>query len=163
MSSNKSAKEQLIRLYGPYCFIEKLHLRKDKNRHYTSKGQMKRMKQLTYHHILERRNGGKATVENGALLSAENHQWFNQQSETKQAEMNRKFQEYKASFEECRLELIDASMEEISGMVIAALTFEPQDLFKEIPQEYEEPKREKYNRAKEKADLNRLKQEWEDR
>ena len=74
MSSNKGAKQKLIKLYGAECFIEKLHLRiDDKPRHYTSKGQRQRMKQLTYHHILEKRNGGQATVENGALLSAENH------------------------------------------------------------------------------------------
>ena len=32
MSSNKKAKERLIELYGPECFIDKLHLRKDKDR-----------------------------------------------------------------------------------------------------------------------------------
>ena len=56
MSSNKSAKNRLIELYGAECFIEKLHLRpggyKEK---YKSKGQYK-MKQLTFHHILEKRN-----------------------------------------------------------------------------------------------------------
>lgn len=57
MSSNKKAKEKLIQLYGAECFIEKLHLRKDKDRKYTSKGQYKRMKQLTYHHILEKSKG----------------------------------------------------------------------------------------------------------
>ena len=54
MSSNKRAKERLIELYGDECFIDKLHLRKDGERRYTSKGQYKRMKQLTYHHILEK-------------------------------------------------------------------------------------------------------------
>lgn len=63
-SSNKKAKDRLIELYGPECFIDKLHLRDDKERRYTGKGQLKRMKQLTYHHILERSKGGKATVEN---------------------------------------------------------------------------------------------------
>lgn len=65
MSSNKSAKNKLIQLYGAECFIDKLHLRpkKDKQR-YTSKGQYKRMKQLTYHHIVKKEHGGKATVEN---------------------------------------------------------------------------------------------------
>ena len=57
MSSNKSAKNKLIELYGEECFIDKLHLRpggyKEK---YTSKAQRKRTKQLTYHHILEKRN-----------------------------------------------------------------------------------------------------------
>ncbi len=94
--SNKSAKAKLIELYGPECFIEKLHLRKDTEpRHYTSKGQIKKMKQLTYHHIREKRNGGKSTLENGALLSVENHEWFNKQSPEVQAELNRRFQEYK--------------------------------------------------------------------
>lgn len=52
--SNKSAKEALIRLYGKECFIEKLHLRPDTERKYTGKAQYHRMKQLTYHHILEK-------------------------------------------------------------------------------------------------------------
>ena len=53
--SNKRAKERLIQLYGAECFIEKLQLRKDTEpRRYTSKGQRKRMKQLTYHHIREK-------------------------------------------------------------------------------------------------------------
>lgn len=95
MSSNKSAKEKLIKLYGAECFIEKLHLRQDTERRYTGKGQRKKMKQLTYHHILEKCKGGKATVENGAILSAENHEWFNQQSKEDQARMNDMFQKYK--------------------------------------------------------------------
>lgn len=67
--SNKSVKEKLIKLYGPECFIEKLHLRQDSMpRRYTSKSQMKRMKQLTYHHIREKRNGGKATIENRCFI-----------------------------------------------------------------------------------------------
>lgn len=97
--SNKKAKEALIKLYGAECFIEKLHLRQDTEpRKYTGKAQYKRMKELSYHHILERSRGGKATVENGALLSVENHAWFNKQSREKQREMNEKFQQYKANF-----------------------------------------------------------------
>ena len=57
MSSNRSAKEALIRLYGAECFIERLGLRKDKEREYTGKGQHKKMKQLTYHHIKEKSKG----------------------------------------------------------------------------------------------------------
>lgn len=94
--SNKKIKEKMIELYGPECFIEKLHLRKDSTpRKYTGKNQMKKMKQLTYHHIQERSKGGKATLENGALLSAENHIWFNKQSPEKQRAMNEAFQTYK--------------------------------------------------------------------
>lgn len=134
--SNKKAKERLIQLYGAECFIEKLHLRVDKEpRRYTSKGQYKRMKQLTYHHILECQSGGKATVENGALLSAENHAWFNKQSKEVQRQMNELFQKYKQSVE-CKVELVDELDTRFS---IASAIIVPAEL-----------KKEHYNRAKEK-------------
>lgn len=60
MSTNKAVRKKLEKLYGAECFIEKLHLRIDTEpRRYKSKGQMKRMKQLTYHHILEKSRGRK--------------------------------------------------------------------------------------------------------
>ncbi len=67
--SNKGAKTKLIKLYGKECFIDKLHLRppEDKPRRYKSKGEMKRMRELTFHHIREKSKGGKATVENRGL------------------------------------------------------------------------------------------------
>ena len=134
--SNKRAKERLIQLYGAECFIEKLHLRKDTEpRRYTSKGQRKRMKQLTYHHIKERRNNGKATVENGALLSEENHIWFNKQSKEAQKEMNELFQQYKKSVE-CKIEFVEDIDTRFS---IASAIIVPSELEKEH-----------YNRAREK-------------
>ena len=39
----------------------------------------------------------------GALLSVENHQWFNKQTPEAQAEMNRRFQEYK----KCKVVLVE--------------------------------------------------------
>lgn len=134
--SNKKAKERLIQLYGAECFIEKLHLRIDTEpRRYTSKGQRKRMKQLTYHHIQERQYGGKATVENGALLSEENHIWFNKQSKEAQKQMNEAFQQYKQSVE-CKVEFVDELDTHFS--IVSAIIV-PADLEKEH-----------YNRAKEK-------------
>lgn len=56
MSSNKNAKQKLIELYGAEDFIDKLHLREEKDKRYTGKGQLKKMQELTYHHILEKRN-----------------------------------------------------------------------------------------------------------
>lgn len=95
--SNKGAKTKLIKLYGKECFIDKLHLRpiEDEPVRYKSKGQIKRMRQLTYHHIREKSKGGKATVENGALLSAANHEWFHKQPKHIQRQLNEIFQEYK--------------------------------------------------------------------
>lgn len=102
-NENKRAREELERLYGAECFIDKLGLRKI----YTGTNQVKKLtgkerkaqqyrkRQLTYHHILEKSKGGKATIENGAILSAENHAWFHQQPKEAQREMNQAFQDYK--------------------------------------------------------------------
>ena len=119
MSSNKSAKNKLIELYGEECFIEKLHLRpggyKEK---YKSKGQYQRMKQLTYHHIVKKEHGGRATVENGALLSAENHAWFHKQTTIEQARLNDIFQQYKLGILEMKngrvvqAQVLDFNMQE---------------------------------------------------
>ena len=137
--SNKKAKEKLIELYGAECFIDKLHLRTDidKPRRYKSKGQLKKMRQLTYHHIKERKDGGQATVENGALLSAENHAWFNKQSKNAQKQMNEMFQQYKKSVE-CKVKLVDnleTDFEVIATMITA-----------------NELQKAHYNRAKEKRE-----------
>lgn len=99
MSSNKNARKALEKLYGKECFIDKLHLRKDKQK-YTGKSQYKKMKQLSYHHIVMKKDGGKATVENGALLSIENHAWFHKQTPERQKAMNEAFQAYKISVAE---------------------------------------------------------------
>ena len=134
--SNKKARKKLIKLYGAECFIEKLHLRTDTEpRQYTSKGQYKRMKQLTYHHIREKQYGGKATVENGAILSEENHIWFNEQSKEAQRQMNELFQRYKQSVE-CSVEFVD-NLE--TNFSIASAIIVPAELEKEH-----------YNRAREK-------------
>ena len=142
MSSNKRAKEELIRIYGAECFIEKLKLRKDvKPRKYKSKGQMKKMKQLTFHHIKMRKDGGRATVENGALLSAENHAWFHQQSSKDQTQMNAMFQEYKKQYQECEVVFVD-NLD--LGFEIKTMEFHIDE---------KELNREKYNRAKEKREF----------
>ena len=150
---NKTAKEILIELYGPECFIDKLHLRVDNQpKRYKSKKQLKIMKTLTYHHIKEKRNGGKATVENGALLSEENHQWFNKQSPEVQAELNRKFQEYKR----CQLEIVDKDVNEISPNInINAICIDTKQLIvenKNKTEPYSKSHTETYNRAKTKRD-----------
>ena len=153
---NKRAKQKLIELYGEECFIDKLHLRKDKKREYKGKSQYKRMKQLTYHHIREKRNGGQATVENGALLSVENHEWFNKQSEEMQTEMNKCFQEYKKRMDnarECKIEFVD-TLDIGIDIKFAEISFS-----EEI-----KPPKEKFNRAKEKREFEkRIREDLEER
>lgn len=152
MSSNKKVKEELIRRYGAKCFIEKLKLRTDTEpRKYKGKGQRQKMKQLTYHHIKMKKDGGRATVENGALLSAENHAWFHKQNPQDQAIMNAMFQEYKKQYEECQVVFVD---ELDLGFEVKAMEFHIDE---------REQKKEKYNRAKEKREFQKRVDEELDR
>ena len=152
MSSNKKAKERLIELYGAECFIEKLHLRKDKNRVYKGKKQKEKMKQLTYHHIVEKRNNGKATVENGALLSVENHAWFNKQSQQAQAQMNKMFQDYKKQ--------IDIG---VAVVVPAKGIVETKKIKCDLEDCIEIKLEDNYDRAKEQRLIQEIRQEFVDR
>lgn len=161
MSSNKKVKNELIRRYGNKCFIERLGLRKEKNRKYRGCSQYKRMKMLTYHHIRMKKDGGKATIENGALLSAENHQWFHKQSEHDQAIMNNMFQELKRQIDmekigvefvdeiECPFEINCAEIWEennrLNAKAIGKAKFKGEE------------------KRKNKRELQRIKKEWEDR
>lgn len=151
MSSNKNARKKLEERYGAECFIEKLHLRKDKEpRKYTGKSQMKKMKQLTYHHIKMKKDGGRATVENGALLSAENHIFFHQQSKEVQGYMNALFQEYKRQVDECR---------ECKLVLVDDLDI-PYTI---VPMEFSIDERKKgYDRNAKKKEDRELIKEWED-
>lgn len=145
MSSNKKAKEELIKYYGTECFIDKLKLRKDSHRiRYTSNSHRARMKQLTYHHIKMKKDGGRATRENGALLSAENHTWFHKQSPQAQGYMNAIFQEYKRQVDACAQGFIDQ------------IDFNLDVQVSEFHAENYESKKEKYNRAKEKEKTRRM-------
>ena len=149
MSSNKKVREELEKKYGKECFIEKLHLRKDTERKYTGKAQMKRMQRLTYHHILEKRKGGKATVENGALLSNENHIWFHKQSEPAQGYMNAIFKEYKKQSDECKVVFVD---EIEKPYTVTATEFA-----------IDEKEKGEYNRAREKAEVRKMAEDYIDR
>ena len=57
-------KEEMILVYGMNCWMNELWIPYKKEI-------------LTFHHILEKRNGGKEVWENGALLSSTSHQYLN--------------------------------------------------------------------------------------
>mgnify|MGYP007049655042 CR=1 FL=1 len=59
--TNKQARLKLQILYGCRCLLTNIQTDK-----------------LTYHHLTKKEHGGKATVENGANLIREIHQWLHQ-------------------------------------------------------------------------------------
>lgn len=154
MSSNKTAKMKLIERYGEIDFLDRLKIKVPKSKKYTSKGQLKRMKKLTYHHILERSEGGRATVENGALLTAEHHAWFHRQPEPVQQKLNAAFQTLK--------EQIDSKQEVKITMVDDEELNIPFDFnVAEIAIE-ENGKLKVYNRAKMKRKVQKMVQAYEE-
>lgn len=100
--SNKNAKNEIIRITGPKCFIEELGIRTKEEveadlKRFKGKSQYKKMSELTYHHIKEKCKGGRADFENGAIFRNINHIWFNGLSQEKQKEINELCQQYKKS------------------------------------------------------------------
>lgn len=96
MSDNKSARMELERIYGKGCMIERAGIRYipiEKRR--KIKGYRKEQDQMTYHHINEKSKGGKATVENGAILKGYNHAWLHSLPEEQKEEVNQKLQDFK--------------------------------------------------------------------
>ena len=151
MSSNKSAKQRLIQKYGGIDFLDQMHVKVPESKTYTSKGQLKRMKQLTYHHIQEKQYGGKATVENGALLTAEHHTWLHKQPPEVKSKLNMAFQEFKKARDaELPVETVD----------INELPFELNVCDLEIDKT---GRLKIYNRAKVKEELRKLIVEEEER
>ena len=117
---------------------------------------MKRMKQLSYHHILERSKGGKSTVENGAILSNENHIWFHKQSESKQGYLNAIFQEYKRQSDACKVVFVE-TLETDYEIRVADIALDEKGRL------LSEEKKQEYNRAKEKQELRKMSEEYVDR
>ena len=98
--NNKSIKDRMIKKYGRKCFIEELGLRSpeeiEQDLKRFKKSKRGELMALTFHHIKERRVGGEASEENGAILRNINHIWFNRLSKEEQRRINNLFQEYKA-------------------------------------------------------------------
>lgn len=134
MSANKSTKNKLIMKFGKKCFIEELGLRTKEEvqadiRQYKSKGQRKRMDELTYHHIIAKCNGGETTEQNGAILRNINHVWLHRLPPEKQAVINQMLIQYKLEhYKEVDFEEVE---ELESGIIVASTIIVPKEKEKE--------------------------------
>lgn len=157
--SNRRKKEELIKIFGPKCFIEELKIRspeeiENERKKYTGKKQLKIMDELTYHHILEKSKGGPTTLENGAILRNINHQWFNRLSKERQREINQLFKDYKKNFPKFKIAVVEITTEGIKqAQIIEYKEEEPEivtiPVYDTTPEEraiYEEHKRKRNRR-----------------
>lgn len=106
MSSNKSAKNALIEIYGKACMFERARIAERIEamggiRTYKSYVGEKRFKgkkiakQLTYHHLVHKSDDGKATVENGALVDATAHAYLHSLPRHQEEIINNMLRAYK--------------------------------------------------------------------
>lgn len=154
MSSNKTARERLEKIFGKICFIEELGIRNiPKEQRRKIKGYTKYDDVITYHHIKERHKGGLATDENGALVRGYNHRWLHSLPEDQKEKINNCMLEFKAAV----LHTTGTSLE-VDSSISMPLEFTGVDCI-EIPvydnTELDNQKRQKFNRSKEKRKFRR--------
>lgn len=167
--SNKKAKNKLIEIYGAYCMFEKANVAERiakiggittysnylKGKKFKGKNILK---QLTYHHLQHKADGGSATIENGALVDATAHAYIHSLPRHQEEIVNNMLRAYKINF-----------MELNQGQVLGAgsLQLEDELEFISIPIEtneaeirraraiYEKKKKQEFSRAKIKQDTKR--------
>lgn len=141
MSSNKGARKELEKIYGKKDMFEKARIaeriearggirtyKEYKNHVKFKRSRKKQMeKTMNYHHLMHKKDGGKATVENGAIVNSLAHQYMHSLPRDQEEIINNMLRDYKKGL------IIDTAIvttKEIKPMI--QITFD--DLFKR--QEY---------------------------
>lgn len=100
-NSNKSVREEMERIYGKKCMIHDVpEIRKQIKGYKTMKGKYKSKhiaNQLTYHHLKPKRAGGKATIDNGALVCRACHNELERLKPAEREKINNMMRQYKLS------------------------------------------------------------------
>ena len=161
MSSNKNARQRLEKIFGKICMIEEIGIRKiPKEQRRKIKGYTKYDDVITYHHIKEKHEGGKATEENGALIKGYNHRWLHTLPEEQKEKINNSIIEFKATVLQTTGKTIQADSK------LSITLEEPSDDFITIQLEDITPEiqnKRHFNRAKIKRETQRrIEQELDD-
>ena len=90
-SKNSKARKKLEKIYGKGCFMERAGIRK-------ITGFKKDAYTMTYHHMRHVSEGGKATIENGANLALENHEFLHSLPREEEEKINNEIRRWKANF-----------------------------------------------------------------
>lgn len=175
-NSNKKTRIALASIFGSGCmfkkshaeqFIEKLgtiktYKRFKSEQHFTSKKTKILEQRLTLHHLIHRSEGGKASVENGAVINELAHRYIHSLPRDQEEIINDYLREWKRqNYQEVSIELGD--IEEPYEVETAEISIIDESIvFKKLSkarkqQEYDKQKR------KEKKEIQKLKKEWEDR
>ena len=98
-NGNQRAKNRLIQKFGKICMVEEAGIRKiPRAVRIKIKGYKMSDDMITFHHLIPRRKGGKATPENGALVKDYNHRWLESLSEEEREDVNNQLRDFKLNF-----------------------------------------------------------------
>lgn len=157
MSSNKTIRELMEKKYGKKCMVEAAGIRFiSKETRKKIKGYKKTQEQLTYHHIKEKQEGGKATEENGAVVKGYNHTWIHSLPPEEKEKVNQRLQQYKLNFTNLHG---DGTIEDGQSII---LDFDMTDCITILVYDNtkEDNEKRKFNRAKIKQDTARQIQDY---
>ena len=127
--SNRSAREMLEKIYGKHCFIHQgiRKLKPPTPKKGTYKGKSIAY-QLTYHHLKAKRDGGEATVENGACVCRSCHDWLEQLSQQEREKVNDELRAYKKRLDNIQI----ATVQMQNGKVVKSELLIPEEREEEI-------------------------------
>ena len=98
-TKNRVVREELERIYGHKCMLhEGLKIKGYSKSKANYKGKSI-LKQLTLHHLKPKREGGKATLENGAVLCRACHDYLEQTDSRTREELNNSLRQYKRNID----------------------------------------------------------------
>ena len=157
MSSNKNARLILESIYGKGSMFKKAEcekqIEKQKLKIKGYKSLKTKSKQMTYHHLKHRSEGGQTDVENGAILSTLEHEYVHSLPREQEEIINNMIREYKSKAilnfgilipEDNDIQLENVDSKEIDDEIDTI----------EIPvYDMTDKDKEYYNRAKEKEEL----------
>ena len=181
-SGNKNIKEQLIKEYGNGCMFERAHIAeriaaRGGIRTFKSFQTEKRFKgqklsyQLTLHHLQHRSEGGKTSIDNGAVVSEAAHQYIHSLPRDEEEYINNMLREFKINcvamqgngtiIDKISITTTPQSQQEYISIPVYNNIPEQEQLRKE--QNQKEKRRNNYNlsRAKRKQELKELIADYE--
>lgn len=175
MGSNKNKRRELEEIYGKGSMFQKSHVEDYvstlptikgykkflKEKHFTSKEIKRLQERMNYHHLQHKAEGGKTTLENGAVVTEGEHRYIHSLPRAQEEVINNHIRQWKLDYISlCAGQVID------SGEIDIDLSTD----YMEIPaQEYHSTREftikelQDKQRRREKREFEKLRKEWEDR
>ena len=174
MSSNKNARQMLERQYGKGCMFQKAEIEQQiaelktiktyrrflQETRYTGKKIRQLERNMTYHHLKHRADGGKTDIKNGAVVSEMAHRYMHSLPREQEEVINNMLRNYKFKIDGGFIVATDKGIEMHDPFGVELEMDLSKDIeFIEIPvydnTKEDMEKRKKYNRAQTKREFQR--------